>query len=57
VDALVWDWLKDWLQDPKKLAEKLEVYRTERKKANAPVLAQIETINNLLRGTRHNWKG
>ncbi|MBN1813041.1 MAG: recombinase family protein [Anaerolineae bacterium] len=49
VDALVWDWLKDWLQDPKKLAEKLEVYRTERKKVNAPILAQIETINDLLR--------
>jgi site-specific DNA recombinase len=48
VDALVWDWLKDWLQDPKDLVEKLEVYRTERKKANAPILAQIETIDGLL---------
>jgi site-specific DNA recombinase len=52
VDAMVWNWLKDWLRDPKELAEKLEVYRAEREKANIPILAQIEAIDDLLREHR-----
>jgi len=48
VDDLVWYWLKCWLQDPDNLEDKLRVYKAGRDKANAPVLALLETNEALL---------
>jgi site-specific DNA recombinase len=42
VDVMIWNWLKDWVQDPRKLTEKLEAYQEEREKDGA-IVARRET--------------
>lgn len=49
VDFLVWNWLKDWFQDPERLTEKLEIYKAGQDKINTPLLAQINIIDDLLK--------
>jgi site-specific DNA recombinase len=48
VDALVWDWLKEWFQDPADLRHKLEAYKAEQDKNNAPILALLKTDDDLI---------
>ena len=48
IDALVWDWLKDWFKDPADLRRKLEAYKAEQDKINAPILALLKTNDDLI---------
>lgn len=48
VDALIWHWLKEWFRDPNDLRRKLEAYKADRERANTPVLALLNSNENLL---------
>ncbi len=48
VDALVWNWLREWFQDPADLRRKLEAYKAEQDKVNAPILALLKTNDDLI---------
>jgi len=52
VDGAVWDWLKNWLCDPDRLAAGLEAYRSTQTRANSPILDRLETVENLLAENR-----
>jgi site-specific DNA recombinase len=48
VDSAVWDWLKEKLADPDRLATGLEEYRTEQDKANEPLRARLAVVDSLI---------
>ena len=52
VDALIWEWLKEWLSDPDSLQMKLEAYLAEQERVNAPVLAQLKVTDDLIANHR-----
>jgi hypothetical protein len=48
VDSVIWGWLKEWFKDRADLRNKLELYRTERGRLNAPVLSLLQANENLI---------
>lgn len=48
VDALLWGWLREYFQDPADLRNKLETYKTEHDKMNAPALALLRVNESLI---------
>jgi hypothetical protein len=47
-DALVWDWLKNWLKDPSDLRRKLKAFNAEQDEVNAPILSLIKANDDLI---------
>ncbi len=47
VDAIVWEWVKSFLTDPKSLRLGLEEYQTEQDKANAPLRDRLAVLEDL----------
>ena len=52
VDAMVWDWVKGWLCDPKQIASGLAAYQANQQERNAPTVARLETLDDLLVSNR-----
>jgi hypothetical protein len=48
VDAAVWDWLKEKLSDPDRLAQGLEEYRAGKDKENEPIRARLAMLESLI---------
>jgi hypothetical protein len=48
VDSVIWGWLKEWFKDRADLRNKLELYRKERGRLNAPVLFLLQANENLI---------
>lgn len=51
VDAAVWDWLRDKLGDPAKLEQSLRDYQAQREEQLAPVRAERDATDDLIRDT------
>jgi site-specific DNA recombinase len=52
VDAVVWDWVKEMLFDPDRLAQGLENYQAEQDKANEPLRARLAVVASLIADNR-----
>lgn len=48
LDKLIWDWLKDWFNDPADLRRKFESYQAEQARVNAPLLELLRVNDNLI---------
>ncbi len=48
VDAAIWGWVREYLQEPQKLKEGLEAYRNDQDKLNAPLHARLKVVEDLL---------
>jgi hypothetical protein len=48
VDGIIWNWLKSWFKDPDDLHNKLEAYKAECDRVNAPLLTQLAVNDDLL---------
>jgi hypothetical protein len=49
VDALIWQWVREWFIKPDELNAKLDAYLSEQAKINAPLLAQLKTTDDLIK--------
>jgi site-specific DNA recombinase len=52
VDAIVWSWIKAFLQDPQAMTAGLDQYRLEREQENAPLRARLAVVADLLDANR-----
>lgn len=52
VDAVIWDWLKEIITDPERLANGLEEHRIEQEKANEPLRARLAAVESLIATNR-----
>jgi len=48
VEPAVWDWIRSFLKDPKKLAEGLQTEREELERENAPLRERVAVVDDLL---------
>jgi site-specific DNA recombinase len=52
VDAAVWSWVKELLQNPERLSQNLEKLRAEQEQANQPLRDRLAVIDDLLTDNR-----
>ena len=50
VDAAIWQWIKDKLSTPWRLAKELEDYQEQQERRNAPLREQLEIVDGLKTG-------
>lgn len=52
VDAVVWEWVKSFLTDPKALTEGLQAQQAEREETNKPLRDRLAVVDDLLADNR-----
>ena len=52
VDTLVWNWLVEWCKDSTDLRRKLEAYKAERARLNAPIVSLLRANEDLIAGNQ-----